>query len=108
MIHRGHQTIGPFMNFTSVIGPNGLSFVLGVKSVQLRSSQMRDLVYRGRPEVASTVRQQKERRKMERERERVLRNRLRLRPCSLTKIKRNGCFSERRSPVDIERSDASF
>ena len=96
------------MNFTSVIGPNGLSFVLGVKSVQLRSSQMRDLVYRGRPEVASTVRQQKERRKIERERERVLRNRLRLRPCSLTKIKRNGCFSERRSPVDIERSDASF
>jgi structural maintenance of chromosome 1 len=45
------------MNFTSVIGPNGagksnlmdaISFVLGVKSVQLRSSQLKDLVYRGR------------------------------------------------------------
>ncbi|KJA20749.1 hypothetical protein HYPSUDRAFT_166635 [Hypholoma sublateritium FD-334 SS-4] len=55
--YRGHQTIGPFMNFTSVIGPNGagksnlmdaISFVLGVKSAQLRSSQLKDLVYRGR------------------------------------------------------------
>jgi structural maintenance of chromosome 1 len=54
---RGHQIIGPFKNFTSVIGPNGagksnlmdaISFVLGVKSAQLRSSQLRDLVYRGR------------------------------------------------------------
>lgn len=55
--YRGQQTIGPFNNFTSVIGPNGagksnlmdaISFVLGVKSAQLRSSQLRDLVYRGR------------------------------------------------------------
>ncbi|KIM86143.1 hypothetical protein PILCRDRAFT_334537 [Piloderma croceum F 1598] len=55
--YRGHQTIGPFRNFTSVIGPNGagksnlmdaISFVLGVKSAQLRSSQLKDLVYRGR------------------------------------------------------------
>ncbi|KAF5389616.1 hypothetical protein D9757_004216 [Collybiopsis confluens] len=55
--YRGHQTIGPFQNFTSVIGPNGagksnlmdaISFVLGVKSAQLRSSQLKDLVYRGR------------------------------------------------------------
>ncbi|KZT66248.1 cohesin complex subunit psm1 [Daedalea quercina L-15889] len=55
--YRGHQTIGPFTNFTSVIGPNGagksnlmdaISFVLGVKSAQLRSSQLKDLVYRGR------------------------------------------------------------
>ena len=54
---RGHQIIGPFKNFTSIIGPNGagksnlmdaISFVLGVKSAQLRSSQLRDLVYRGR------------------------------------------------------------
>ena len=54
---RGHQVIGPFHNFTSVIGPNGagksnlmdaISFVLGVKSAQLRSSQLRDLIYRGR------------------------------------------------------------
>ncbi|KAG6820541.1 hypothetical protein H0H93_015712 [Arthromyces matolae] len=53
----GHQTIGPFKNFTSIIGPNGagksnlmdaISFVLGVKSAQLRSSQLKDLVYRGR------------------------------------------------------------
>ena len=57
MKRRGHQTIGPFTNFTSVIGPNGagksnlmdaISFVLGVKSAQLRSSQLKDLVYRGR------------------------------------------------------------
>ncbi|KAH9053337.1 cohesin complex subunit psm1 [Lactarius vividus] len=56
-IELGHQVIGPFKNFTSVIGPNGagksnlmdaISFVLGVKSAQLRSSQLRDLVYRGR------------------------------------------------------------
>lgn len=55
--YRGHQVIGPFKNFTSVIGPNGagksnlmdaISFVLGVKSAQLRSSQLKDLVYRGR------------------------------------------------------------
>lgn len=55
--NRGHQVIGPFRNFTSIIGPNGagksnlmdaISFVLGVKSAQLRSSQLRDLVYRGR------------------------------------------------------------
>jgi structural maintenance of chromosome 1 len=55
--YRGRQVIGPFRNFTSVIGPNGagksnlmdaISFVLGVKSAQLRSSQLRDLVYRGR------------------------------------------------------------
>ncbi|KAF8525826.1 condensin complex subunit SMC1 [Hysterangium stoloniferum] len=54
---KGHQIIGPFGTFTSVIGPNGagksnlmdaISFVLGVKSVQLRSSQLKDLIYRGR------------------------------------------------------------
>jgi structural maintenance of chromosome 1 len=55
--YRGQQSIGPFKDFTSVIGPNGagksnlmdaISFVLGVKSAQLRSSQLKDLVYRGR------------------------------------------------------------
>ncbi|KAH7103427.1 condensin complex subunit SMC1 [Auriculariales sp. MPI-PUGE-AT-0066] len=55
--YRGHQVIGPFSPFTSVIGPNGagksnlmdaISFVLGVKSLQLRSSQLKDLIYRGR------------------------------------------------------------
>ena len=43
--------------FICVIGPNGagksnlmdaISFVLGIKSAQLRSTQLRDLVYRGR------------------------------------------------------------
>ena len=55
--YRGHHVIGPFKHFTSIIGPNGagksnlmdaISFVLGIKSAQLRSSQLRDLVYRGR------------------------------------------------------------
>jgi len=61
---RGHQIIGPFKNFTSVIGPNGagksnlmdaISFVLGVKSTQLRSSQLKDLVYRGRRLAKASV-----------------------------------------------------
>ncbi|KAF8936672.1 Structural maintenance of chromosomes protein 1 [Haplosporangium gracile] len=55
--YKGHQTIGPFNDFTCVIGPNGagksnlmdaISFVLGVKSSQLRSSQLRELIYRDR------------------------------------------------------------
>ncbi|KAJ3134598.1 Structural maintenance of chromosomes protein 1 [Geranomyces variabilis] len=54
--YRGKQVIGPFHNFTSVIGPNGsgksnlmdaISFVLGVKSSHLRSSQLKELIYRG-------------------------------------------------------------
>lgn len=56
--YRGEQIIhfgeAPF---SCIIGPNGsgksnlmdaISFVLGVKSAQLRSTQLRDLVYRGR------------------------------------------------------------
>lgn len=56
--YKGTQIIdlgdAPFM---CVIGPNGagksnlmdaISFVLGVKSAQLRSTQLRDLIYRGR------------------------------------------------------------
>ncbi|WVN85323.1 uncharacterized protein L203_100468 [Cryptococcus depauperatus CBS 7841] len=56
--YRGKQVISfgdaPFI---SIIGPNGagksnlmdaISFVLGVKSAQLRSTQLKDLVYRGR------------------------------------------------------------
>ena len=55
--YRGHHVIGPFTPFTSIIGPNGagksnlmdaISFVLGIRSAQLRSSQLKDLVYRGR------------------------------------------------------------
>ncbi|KAF8983388.1 Structural maintenance of chromosomes protein 1 [Entomortierella lignicola] len=57
--YKGHQTIGPFKDFTCVIGPNGagksnlmdaISFVLGIKSAQLRSSQLRELIYRDRAE----------------------------------------------------------
>lgn len=53
--YAGFQQIGPFHDFTSVIGPNGsgksnlmdaISFVLGVQSRDLRSSQMKDLIYR--------------------------------------------------------------
>ena len=53
--YAGHQTIGPFTNFTCIIGPNGsgksnlmdaMSFVFGVQSRQLRSSVLRDLIYR--------------------------------------------------------------
>ncbi|KAF9583357.1 Structural maintenance of chromosomes protein 1 [Lunasporangiospora selenospora] len=55
--YKGHQTIGPFHDFSCVIGPNGagksnlmdaISFVLGVKSAQLRSSQLKELIYRDR------------------------------------------------------------
>ncbi|KAJ1972477.1 Structural maintenance of chromosomes protein 1 [Dimargaris xerosporica] len=55
--YKGRQKIGPFKTFTSVIGPNGagksnlmdaISFVLGVKSAQLRSAQLRELIYSGR------------------------------------------------------------
>ncbi|PWN23168.1 cohesin complex subunit psm1 [Microstroma glucosiphilum] len=55
--YRGQQIIGPFQSFSAIIGPNGsgksnlmdaISFVLGVKSAQLRSSQLRDVIFRGR------------------------------------------------------------
>jgi structural maintenance of chromosome 1 len=48
--------------FTCIIGPNGsgksnlmdaISFVLGVKSNQLRSSQLKELIYRGRKAAAA-------------------------------------------------------
>jgi structural maintenance of chromosome 1 len=50
----GTQQVGPFSSFTAVIGPNGsgksnimdaISFVLGVKTQQLRGAQLKDLVY---------------------------------------------------------------
>ena len=53
--YAGKQRIGPFKDFTSIIGPNGsgksnlmdaISFVLGVQSRELRSSQMKDLIFR--------------------------------------------------------------
>ncbi|TPX51585.1 hypothetical protein SeMB42_g00124 [Synchytrium endobioticum] len=54
--YRGHQVIGPFYNFMAIVGPNGsgksnlmdaISFVLGVKSNQLRSAQLKELIYKG-------------------------------------------------------------
>lgn len=55
----GAHVVGPFRRFTAVVGPNGagksnlmdaISFVLGVGSRQLRSTQLRDLVHK--PPVA--------------------------------------------------------
>ncbi|KAK4408147.1 Structural maintenance of chromosomes protein 1 [Sesamum angolense] len=52
--YKGHQIIGPFYDFTAIIGPNGagksnlmdaISFVLGVRTGQLRGAQLRDLIY---------------------------------------------------------------
>lgn len=51
----GAHVVGPFHRFTAVVGPNGagksnlmdaISFVLGVNSRHLRSTQLRDLVHR--------------------------------------------------------------
>lgn len=62
--YAGLQHIGPFTDFTSVIGPNGsgksnlmdaVSFVLGVHSKDLRSQQLRDLIYRAPGTSASTA-----------------------------------------------------
>ncbi|KAK4219649.1 structural maintenance of chromosomes protein 1 [Rhypophila decipiens] len=63
--YKGHHTLlfGDSY-FTSIIGPNGsgksnsmdaISFVLGIKSSHLRSSQLRDLVYRGRVMKTSKI-----------------------------------------------------
>ncbi|KAJ3336822.1 Structural maintenance of chromosomes protein 1 [Gonapodya sp. JEL0774] len=49
--YKGRQIIGPFLDFTSVIGPNGSGFVLGVKSSQLRSHKLKNLIYRDRVPV---------------------------------------------------------
>lgn len=51
----GHSIIGPFKDFTSVVGPNGsgksnlmdaISFVFGVQSRDLRSTHLKDLIFR--------------------------------------------------------------
>eukprot|EP00178_Gracilaria_changii_P018546 TRINITY_DN530_c0_g1_i1.p1 TRINITY_DN530_c0_g1~~TRINITY_DN530_c0_g1_i1.p1 ORF type:complete len:1242 (+),score=251.58 TRINITY_DN530_c0_g1_i1:154-3879(+) len=51
----GTVMVGPFKGFTAIIGTNGsgksnlmdaISFVLGVRTSQLRGNQLRDLVYR--------------------------------------------------------------
>lgn len=52
--YAGTQVIGPFHDFTCVVGPNGagksnlmdaISFVLGLNSRQLRSSNLKDLIF---------------------------------------------------------------
>ncbi|CAH9134035.1 unnamed protein product [Cuscuta epithymum] len=52
--YSGFQSIGPFYDFTAIIGPNGagksnlmdaISFVLGVRTGQLRGAQLKDLIY---------------------------------------------------------------
>ncbi|CAN7118014.1 unnamed protein product [Brassica rapa subsp. narinosa] len=52
--YKGHQLVGPFKDLTAIIGPNGagksnlmdaISFVLGVRTGQLRGSQLKDLIY---------------------------------------------------------------
>lgn len=54
--YAGSHTIGPFRDFTAVIGANGsgksnfmdaIGFVLGVKSRKLRGQKLKDLIYRG-------------------------------------------------------------
>ncbi|CAM9228761.1 unnamed protein product, partial [Ectocarpus fasciculatus] len=53
--YAGKHTIGPFADFTAIIGPNGsgksnmmdaISFVLGVQSRHLRSTQLKELIFR--------------------------------------------------------------
>ncbi|KAK7277559.1 hypothetical protein RJT34_22574 [Clitoria ternatea] len=52
--YKGSHEIGPFKDFTAIIGPNGagksnlmdaISFVLGVRTGQLRGAQLKDLIY---------------------------------------------------------------
>ena len=53
--YAGKTRVGPFDDFTCIIGPNGagksnlmdaISFVLGVQSKHLRSSTLKELLYR--------------------------------------------------------------
>lgn len=59
----GCHTIGPFDDFTAVIGPNGcgksnlmdaISFVLGVSSKELRSNTFQDLVYHSSKDIVNS------------------------------------------------------
>ena len=52
--YKDHQLVGPFKDLTAIIGPNGagksnlmdaISFVLGLRTGQLRGSQLKDLIY---------------------------------------------------------------
>ena len=60
----GKHKIGPFQNFTAIIGPNGggksnimdaISFVLGVRSSDLRASNLKELIYRQESEKLSDL-----------------------------------------------------
>lgn len=60
----GAHVVGPFHRFTAVVGPNGsgksnlmdaISFVLGVNSRHLRSSQLKDLVHRAPSDSAEQL-----------------------------------------------------
>eukprot|EP00698_Gefionella_okellyi_P004874 TRINITY_DN14506_c0_g1_i1.p1 TRINITY_DN14506_c0_g1~~TRINITY_DN14506_c0_g1_i1.p1 ORF type:complete len:1230 (+),score=329.71 TRINITY_DN14506_c0_g1_i1:106-3795(+) len=62
--YAGHQIIGPFKDFTAVIGPNGagksnlmdaLSFVLGVRTTELRGHHLRELIYRSGDDVGQKL-----------------------------------------------------
>ena len=62
--YAGLQRIGPFHDFTCVVGPNGagksnlmdaISFILGVQSRDLRSQQMKDLVFRPPGQVTAAA-----------------------------------------------------
>ncbi|KAH0484442.1 MAG: uncharacterized protein KVP18_004595 [Porospora cf. gigantea A] len=57
--YKGTHIIGPFKRFSAIIGPNGsgksnsmdaISFVLGLSTQKLRSTRLRDLVYRSQLE----------------------------------------------------------
>lgn len=61
----GEHKIGPFTTFSAIIGPNGsgksnlmdaISFVLGVRTQQLRSAELKQLIHRKEGE---TVEEQK-------------------------------------------------
>jgi len=62
--YNGNVVIGPFKSFTCIIGPNGsgksnlmdaTSFVLGVRTSQLRGKQLKDLIYRHSSETSQPV-----------------------------------------------------
>ena len=73
--YKGKQIIGPFVNFTCVIGPNGaglklitrltiqgksnlmdaISFVMGLRAYFLRSSNLKQLIYKSDSESANSA-----------------------------------------------------
>ena len=61
----GKRVIGPFKPFTAVIGPNGagksnlmdgISFVVGLNSRDLRGKQLKDLIYRAQGDTGDEER----------------------------------------------------